>query len=119
MTETWVKVLKKNLILTQLATDKNDQEKVLVSFTTITDLEGIPNSGWGLSIYRPTAQAFAPLNQLRQIFLIGICSAGLLVGAIAAILATRATRPLLAATHVYVIKPESLIRFLKRLDSRS
>ncbi|WP_017318452.1 methyl-accepting chemotaxis protein [Mastigocladopsis repens] len=100
-TESWAQVLEevhRNSVVSRIAMDRNDQEEVLVSFTSITDLKGVPEPGWAVGIARPTEEAFVPLVKLRLILLIGIGAAALLIGAIAAILANRATRPLLAAT---------------------
>lgn len=94
---TWERV-QQGLIATQVATDKNDQEQVLVSFVNMRNLKGVAEPGWTLGISRPTAQTFGPLRKLRQILLLGIGAAALLVGVSATILAKRATRPLVAAT---------------------
>ena len=96
---TWADVLKQELPLTDEVIDRNDQEEVLVSLTSINDISGIPDPGWGLTVSRPTQQAFAPLHKLRRILVIGLGSAAILVGAISAILASRASRPLVAATQ--------------------
>lgn len=84
-------------ILTKLMSDRDDRERVLVSFTPIEGIEGVLDPGWGLAISRPTAEAFAPLSQLSWTLSLGVGAATLLVGAIAAGLANRATRPILAA----------------------
>ncbi|NJO41781.1 MAG: HAMP domain-containing protein [Cyanobacteria bacterium RU_5_0] len=100
--QSWAQIVaqvKGDAVLTEVAIDRNDQEQVLVSFTPISELEGVIHPGWGVSISRPTAQAFAPLSELRQILFIGMGTTTLLVGMITAILAHRTTRPLLAATH--------------------
>lgn len=101
ISETWAQMLealKEKSVLTYVATDKNDREEVLVSFTNMPGLRGVPEPGWTVGIARPTVQTFAPLRKLRQILLVGIAIAALMVGTIAAILAKRATRPLLDAT---------------------
>jgi methyl-accepting chemotaxis protein PixJ len=99
--DSWAKIVeraRKGSVVHQVAIDKNDQEEVLGSFTTMPTLKGVPEPGWTLGISRPTAQTFAPLRKLRQILLLGMGAAALLVGVGATILAKRATRPLLAAT---------------------
>lgn len=90
--------VQRDSVVTKVVMDKNDQEEVLISFTGMPNLKGVPEPGWTLGISRPTAQTFAPLRKLRQILFLGIVAAALLVGVMAAILAKRATRPLLAAT---------------------
>ncbi len=101
ISHTWsqmVENLKQKSVLTYVAMDKNDQEEVLVSFANMPALRGVREPGWTVGIARPTVETFAPLRKLRQILLVGIIIAALMVGAIAAILAKRATRPLRAAT---------------------
>jgi nitrate/nitrite-specific signal transduction histidine kinase len=53
---------------------------------------------WSVLLTTPPEVAFAPQRQLLLTLLIGIGVTALLVSAIAAYLANRATRPLLAAT---------------------
>ncbi len=99
--ESWTQTseqLHKGLVVTRIAQDKNDQEQVLASFIGMTELKGVQEPGWAVGIVRPTTEAFTHLGRLRQVLLIGIGSAALLVGITAAILVKRATRPLLAAT---------------------
>jgi methyl-accepting chemotaxis protein PixJ len=101
LSDSWSQILEqvqKDSVVTKVAIDQNDKEEVLISFTGMPNLKGVPEPGWTLGISRPTAQTFAPLRKLRQILLLGIATAALLVGVMAAILAKRATRPLLAAT---------------------
>ena len=86
-----------NLVATQRLWDNNDQEKVLVSFASVDGLEGMPGSGWSLTISRPLDEALAPLQEIRWALLLGTGAAVLLVGAIAAVLAERGTRPILRA----------------------
>ncbi|NJM72635.1 MAG: HAMP domain-containing protein [Scytonema sp. RU_4_4] len=99
--ESWTHVLenlKRRLVVSNVAIDKNDQEEVLVSFTSMPGIRGVPEPGWTVGIARPTVETFTPLRKLRQVLFIGMVIAALLVGVVAAILAKRATRPLLAAT---------------------
>ena len=79
--------------------DKNDEEKVLVSFITIRDLEGLTKPGWGLAISRPVAEAFEPLIELRWALILGTIAAAIAVGAIATIIINQATRPISAAAR--------------------
>ena len=85
------------LISTRVLFDRNDAKEFLVSFIPIEGSEGMLQPGWGLAVSRPVDQAFASLRQLRRTLLFGTGLAALLVGAIAAILAHRATRPILEA----------------------
>jgi methyl-accepting chemotaxis protein PixJ len=86
-----------NLVATQKLWDTNDQENALVSLAPIKGLEGTRGFGWSLIVSRPLDEALAPLKELRWTLLLGTGAAVLLVGAIAAVLADRGTRPILKA----------------------
>jgi methyl-accepting chemotaxis protein PixJ len=85
------------LIATQIMWDINDGENSLTTFTPIGNLEGLPEPGWGLVISRSVDRAFAPLLELRQILWLGTGVATLSIAALAAVVAKRATRPILDA----------------------
>ena len=85
------------LIKTRILFDRNDKQDFLVSLVPIERLDGMLEPGWSLALSRPIDQAFASLGQLRRTLLLGTGLAAFLVGAIAAILAHRATRPIIEA----------------------
>jgi methyl-accepting chemotaxis protein PixJ len=86
-----------NSIATEQMWDRNDSQKVLLSFSLVQDLKGTRGDGWSFTISRPLDLALAPLAELRWIFWWGTIAATLVVAAIAAILAERGTRPILRA----------------------
>ncbi|VEP14950.1 Methyl-accepting chemotaxis sensory transducer with GAF sensor [Hyella patelloides LEGE 07179] len=88
-----------NLLKTNVMLDKNDREKVVVSLGSINDVEGVLAPGWQVALSRPVDRAFAPLIRLRWILLLGTSTAALLVGSLAALLARRATLPILEAAE--------------------
>ncbi|MBW4540758.1 MAG: GAF domain-containing protein [Myxacorys chilensis ATA2-1-KO14] len=61
--------------------------------------ENVPDLGWGTILGTPTDLAFAPQRQLFWIFTLGTGAVAVLTGLLAAWLANRATRPILAATN--------------------
>jgi methyl-accepting chemotaxis protein len=86
-----------NLVATQKLWDTNDRTEALVSLAPIEGLEGMRGFGWSLLVSRPTKEALSPLQEVRWTLLLGTGAATLLVGALAAILAERGTRPILLA----------------------
>ncbi len=86
-----------NLVVTQKLWDINDRAEALVSIAPIDGLEGTRGFGWSLLVSRPLAHALSPLQEVRWTLLLGTGAATLLVGALAAILAERGTRPILRA----------------------
>ncbi|WNZ48304.1 methyl-accepting chemotaxis protein [Leptolyngbya boryana CZ1] len=78
----------------------NDESKpVLVSFAPWKGRDRLPDLGWDVVLSIPTEIAFAPQRQLLLTFLLGTAGAVLLTGLFAAWLASRATRPIVAATN--------------------
>ena len=61
----------------------------------IDSLEGFPDLGWSTVISIDNDRAFATQKQLLWVFVIGTIIAGLIVAAIARIIAVRATRPII------------------------
>ena len=88
-----------NLIETAVMYDENDQEKAVVSLAPINDISGILGSDWQIAISTPLDDAFAPLRKLRWTLLVGLSSAAIFVGSLAAYAAHRATLPILAAVE--------------------
>ncbi|MEM8672934.1 MAG: methyl-accepting chemotaxis protein [Cyanobacteria bacterium P01_G01_bin.67] len=85
------------LSATKIMRDRDDQKQVLVSIAPVPGLQGVIAPGWKIALSRPVEEAFAPLRQLRLTLLLGTSVAALVVGAIATVLAHRATLPILAA----------------------
>lgn len=83
--------------LTTIATESGQQQ--LFTFVPNTDLAKAYDLRWGLLLARPTSVAFAPQRQLLLTLVVGTAIVALLVAIIAAILANRAVRPVLAATN--------------------
>jgi methyl-accepting chemotaxis protein len=68
--------------------------KQLVAYAPPTSLEGLPALNWSAIMATDTAILFAPQRQLLLTLAIGTGVTALLVGAMAALLAERATRPI-------------------------
>jgi methyl-accepting chemotaxis protein PixJ len=86
-----------NSSATEQMWDRNDSKNVLLTFSLVQDLKGTRGNGWSFTISRPLDRVLAPLIELRWIFGLGTLAATVLVGAIAAMLAERGTRPILRA----------------------
>ncbi|MGF1478059.1 MAG: methyl-accepting chemotaxis protein [Cyanophyceae cyanobacterium] len=84
-------------VATGVLYDEAEQEDALVTYIRLEDPTGMGEPSWSLAIAQDTGDAFAPINQLRLTFLLGTGVAALLVGAIAAIIARQAVRPLVAS----------------------
>ena len=84
---------------TAIDISSQDGQEYLLSYAPLARVEGLPLD-WGVLIYEPTAEAFAAQRTLLLTLSIGTIVTALLVGAIAALLANRATQPLLAASQV-------------------
>lgn len=82
---------------TLVTVDKIDNAKQLVAYAPFEQLAGLPNLNWSAVLAIDTDVAFAPQRQLLLTLLLGTGLTALLVGAIAAYLADRATRPILGA----------------------
>jgi len=83
---------------TILDIDRLNKNKHLLAYAPLEAIEGLPELNWSTMITEATAEAFAPQRNLLLTFAIGTAVTSLLVSAIAASIANRATRPLLAAT---------------------
>ena len=88
-------------ILHDVKNDVNDnkQADVLTSLAPIKNIPGVVSPGWEIAISRPADEAFAPLRQLRLTLLLGSGVTALIVGAIAASIANRATLPIVEAAE--------------------
>ena len=85
------------LIATDIMKDLNDDTQVVASVAAISNVQGVMAPGWEIVLSRPVDQAFASLRQLRLILLLGTTGAAILVGAIAAVVVSRATAPIVEA----------------------
>lgn len=80
-------------------TDAIDQQQDLVAYTKFSQQEGLPDLPWVAAVAAPTDIAFAPQRQLLLVLTLGTGLTALLVGALAAYLAERATRPIITVTE--------------------
>jgi len=78
--------------------DKIDNAQQLVSYVPLKPTEGLPNLNWQVLVASDTAVAFAIQRQLLLTIAIATGVTALLVGAIAALLAKRATSSIVDAT---------------------
>jgi len=85
---------------TLITTNQVNKHQDLLAYTPLGNLDGLPELKWEVAIAKPTAIAFEAQRQLILAFTLGTGLTVLLVSAIAAYLARRGTRPLLAATDV-------------------
>ncbi|MBE9178861.1 HAMP domain-containing protein [Oculatella sp. LEGE 06141] len=81
---------------TTIDVSQKDNQEYLLSYAPIARVEGL-YLDWGVLIYEPTATVFAPQRMLILTLSVGTLITALLLGAIAAVIANRATRPLIAA----------------------
>ena len=81
----------------KLMIHRANQAEQLVAYTPLAEVQGLPYLNWEVAIASDSAVAFAPQKQLLLTLVLGTGIAALLVGAIAAYLANRATRPIVAA----------------------
>lgn len=79
--------------------DRELNTKVVTAYAPFERLEGFPELQWEAVVTTDPASTFAPQKQLLLILIIGTVLTVLLVGAIAAYLANRGTRRILAATN--------------------
>ncbi|MGQ4646361.1 methyl-accepting chemotaxis protein [Lyngbya aestuarii] len=82
--------------LTEIETENGEQQ--IFTYLPNAELSKAYNVNWGLLLSRPTEVAFAPQRQLLLTLLVGTAIFALLVAVIAAIVANRATRPIIDAT---------------------
>ncbi|MBW4543007.1 MAG: GAF domain-containing protein [Symplocastrum torsivum CPER-KK1] len=83
---------------TSVIRDVADDREILFAYAPFGELEGLPDLPWEAAIATHTETAFAPQRQLLLVLTLGTGLAALLVSAIAAYLAKRATNPVLAVT---------------------
>lgn len=81
-----------------LAASPSTGKEQLITYMPSKSLEGLPELGWGVTLAIDTDVAFAAQQQLLRTLVGGTTLAMILVAFTAAILADRATRPILSAT---------------------
>jgi methyl-accepting chemotaxis protein PixJ len=76
---------------------QNTKENIeeLVSYSPGVRIEGLPELDWGIMVASETKNSFDTLYNLRLALIAGTAVAAILVGALAAYLASRATRPII------------------------
>ncbi|MEB3338925.1 MAG: methyl-accepting chemotaxis protein [Leptolyngbyaceae bacterium] len=79
--------------------DAIDGVSQLVGYAPTLDLGTMPNPNWSAVLGTDTSVAFQTQRQLLLTLLVGTAMTTLLVGAIAALIASRATRPIIQATN--------------------
>ncbi len=84
---------------TVIYTNPTDKLEEVVSYSPIIQPKGLPALDWNFLIAIETKEAFATLNDLRLSTILGTAMAAILVGAIAAYLAHRATRPIIESAE--------------------
>ena len=80
-----------------LDVDPDTKSQQLLTYVPLKDTSGLGGFTFGVLIASDASNAFAPQRQLLLTILIGTGATAVLVGIIAAIIASRATRPILAA----------------------
>ncbi len=83
----------------QLETDLLDNAEHLFAYSPFEKLEGLPKLEWSSIITQPSKDAYAAQSLLLWTLGIGTALTALLVSALAAYLANRATRPIVSATN--------------------
>ncbi|PMB47162.1 chemotaxis protein [Fischerella thermalis CCMEE 5205] len=94
----WEQLQAKNQVTSQILFEKNNNNQKLVTYVPLSQIEGLPDTQWRLILSTNIDIAFATQRQLFLAFQIGTIATALLVGGIAAILANRLVRPILATT---------------------
>jgi len=84
-------------VASAISIEKIDGAEQLISYAPIAQFKGMPELNWSILLAENTAQAFAVQRRLLLTLLFGTGVTALIVGAIAAYLADRATRPILRA----------------------
>ncbi|AFY76940.1 methyl-accepting chemotaxis protein [Pleurocapsa sp. PCC 7327] len=83
---------------TAVGIDRLDNAEQLFAYVPLAKLEGLPELNWDTIVAIDTQIAFAPQRQLLLALATGTIVTAILIGAIAAFLANRATRPILEST---------------------
>jgi methyl-accepting chemotaxis protein PixJ len=82
----------------QITANQMTGKEELVAYAPFEQFEGLPVDGWGVTLGLDTAEAFSAQRKLASSLVLGTVLAAGLIAAIAALIARRATRPVLAAS---------------------
>jgi methyl-accepting chemotaxis protein PixJ len=82
-------------LTTEVYQNTKEHIEELVSYSPSIPLEGLPELNWSIMVASETQNSFATLYNLRLALIAGTAVAAILVGAIAAYLANRATQPII------------------------
>lgn len=93
----YVELQQANTPTTVTDISQQDGQEYLLTYVPIPTVENL-SFDWGVLVAEPTAVAFGPQRALTLSLLLGTGIAAITVGAIAAILANRAARPIVTAT---------------------
>ncbi len=88
-----------NKVATTEGYDESDPDKQLISYAPVEQIARMPELNWSVLIHQDTAVVFAEQQSLLLSVLLGTGLTALIVGAIAALLARRATRPITTAAN--------------------
>ncbi|MEQ9670227.1 methyl-accepting chemotaxis protein [Coleofasciculus sp. G2-EDA-02] len=80
-----------------VTTDTIDNSQDLLAYAPLHELEGVPKLPWSAAVATPTKIAFEPQRQLLLALASGTALTALLVSAVAAAIANRATTPIVSA----------------------
>ncbi|MGJ5676298.1 MAG: GAF domain-containing protein [Nostochopsis sp.] len=94
----WKQLQVQNQVTSQIFFDKKENNQKLVTYVPVSKIEGLPDIQWRLILTTDIDTAFATQRQLLLAFQVGTIAIALLVGSIAAILANRLIRPIIATT---------------------
>jgi methyl-accepting chemotaxis protein PixJ len=81
--------------ITEIYPRPGENKEELVSYSPITQSKGLPDLNWSVLVVSSTKESFTALNNLRLALMAGTAVAAILVGATAAYLANRVTRPII------------------------
>lgn len=86
-------------VTTSVTVDENDKSRnrQLISFAPVRQIQGMPELNWSVLLAEDTSIVFAAQQRLLLSLLLGTGATVLAVGLLAANIANRATRPILAA----------------------
>ncbi len=90
---------KDNKLVSEVYSNAKAKSEQLVSYSPSTQLNGLPDLNWSVLVASNTEESFAALNNLRLVLMAGTAVAAILMGAMAAYLANRATKPILASAE--------------------
>ncbi|MBW4573709.1 MAG: GAF domain-containing protein [Aphanothece sp. CMT-3BRIN-NPC111] len=92
-------LLQEKIADAKLAVRLTDNTEEVLAYSPLGSIEGLPQLDWQTIITTDKGVAFAPQRQLLTTLEIGVALVALLVAAIAAYLANRATRPIITAAN--------------------